>query len=1357
MKDCVLGANDSGRVVSGGRPHFLFVDLFKIEDIQGPNGSIPSPFVTVEFGGCKLTSVVAERTKTFTFSDRFRIPVCTPIDEDSITIRVWDQTTKAAIPTETTTGMSFLIGFQGPGAVQKTSATLLMSGELSFSDLLIKPQSARWFEFFGKDPLEHGRSFKGPCPPSHYLGRVLIAARAEALDDPDDLLAAQVLTAKSVDEPATRMAKIFADIFEVSGLEAAVEVCVRVQCMSIVQETMRVKKAKGAATFSFSEKHGRAPDIDATIPEETSQQPDVRLYVLATFVEGVELKVIAYTVLKLKDIALHNVAAPSQPIWVNMRPVGGVPQDLSCLLLVAVDQAPFGPHVRGIPGIEGGILPARGRRKPLVTLPHEVRVYAFSARNLIHPKRITPSPYVRVSCGGSQVASVTVKNSSDPIFMECLTIKTDLLCDPQTKIPTPEPVILQLVDSKLFDGEEQMIGRVALPFDRVQGKLSKTGGAKDFQMVRQEPKWIELKGGQGKMANVKRGDVLVCVDVLPEAEAVKIPPQPLWPTLRKCSLHFSLLGLRDLIRKDEVAIEGQLDGGKLKSSTGPGILDFAEVATGTSGQNVNLFPDDPRKKVKKPVIVISVTAYSEAASRGKATGEQQMTISLDDGSKAGGSASKPCQGITWQSVAGACYDFVKVRRMNVYLPENPVFDPKLTIEVYEAEVNEARLLGSCSMSMAKLLPWVLNRALAEAAIEARPAPKLVSFNGQLTTAENITNEEIDADSTAVAKLKKAEGLGRETRAERLRRRNMGFRAEISIQEEYNRMFKNCAVGPDGIPKSFQTPIEVFETMGPMIKKHVSTDAEELNVVVPYKHIMQAEGDIDSALDRQANGRRGKKRATIRGSLEEELVDVLLKKIQIRKGSSESDENDLKLCTGYILCQFALTYNDLTDPCIIDLCKPWVITPEKEKTTENTENKFIDQFRGSKSPQGGLRIRVYCLRAVGLSVRDVLSGTSDPFLALSFGRITETLRSSAKEKTLQPTFLKCIEKDLQFPQQSRLEVAVWDKNDLAADVPIGSTIIDLEERIFAPSYVRQLKAGAVPTELKPIRLNPNLLSGISGGEAFDTSTTTGTMELWVEVMDKITASEVPRTQLEEPQPAQAEIRVVVWSGRSFPLPEEGQPGLSVRFDCQIDCATFDEHASDSQFLMQSTDVHHNCEDGDLKYQWRCVWNKILLPTPSCVLQLTAYNHATLGPSTYLGETNIDLSRHLDALAKTLQPQYLEGEARVTKARLFGGDTAMGKAEGSVEFVGWVKVSVQMMTQKEADGRKVGLARFEPNRDPRLIKPAEGRQWGDLVTVSGLLPDFGYYMLVARLTVVLICIGLIILFLTIYPALLFQPKN
>lgn len=90
---------------------------------------------------------------------------------------------------------------------------------------------------------------------------------------------------------------------------------------------------------------------------------------------------------------------------------------------------------------------------------------------------------------------------------------------------------------------------------------------------------------------------------------------------------------------------------------------------------------------------------------------------------------------------------------------------------------------------------------------------------------------------------------------------------------------------------------------------------------------------------------------------------------------------------------------------------------------------------------------------------------------------------------------------------------------------------------------------------------------------------------------------------------------------------------------------------------------------------------------------------------------------------------------------GGDEDNKEGAGARATVGEVGISMWILTQAEADAGPVGLARNEPNVNPQLITPLEGRGWGDVLAGFAFsLPDFG--LLGKLLPIIIVCFLILI---------------
>ena len=90
----------------------------------------------------------------------------------------------------------------------------------------------------------------------------------------------------------------------------------------------------------------------------------------------------------------------------------------------------------------------------------------------------------------------------------------------------------------------------------------------------------------------------------------------------------------------------------------------------------------------------------------------------------------------------------------------------------------------------------------------------------------------------------------------------------------------------------------------------------------------------------------------------------------------------------------------------------------------------------------------------------------PVLTLGDGKNNEEMkivkyvseREDSMDGDLSPEFWRWYELDAIFPEDWRLEIAIYDKGVVGyADSLIGSTVIDVENRHYANPYILSLKA------------------------------------------------------------------------------------------------------------------------------------------------------------------------------------------------------------------------------------------------------------------------------------------------------------
>ncbi|XP_013179618.1 PREDICTED: fer-1-like protein 6 isoform X2 [Papilio xuthus] len=98
------------------------------------------------------------------------------------------------------------------------------------------------------------------------------------------------------------------------------------------------------------------------------------------------------------------------------------------------------------------------------------------------------------------------------------------------------------------------------------------------------------------------------------------------------------------------------------------------------------------------------------------------------------------------------------------------------------------------------------------------------------------------------------------------------------------------------------------------------------------------------------------------------------------------------------------------------------------------------------------VRVYLVKAFNLISKD-FTGKTNPYIVLTYGNKHVGDRNDHIPRTLNPIFGKMIEFSCSLPEDYLLTVALYDYDENQSDEMIGSTQIDLEDRVFTKHRAR----------------------------------------------------------------------------------------------------------------------------------------------------------------------------------------------------------------------------------------------------------------------------------------------------------------
>ncbi|KAL8432549.1 hypothetical protein ACSSS7_004546 [Eimeria intestinalis] len=620
----------------GSRPFNVYVTVHRVEDLPEASKGMSD-------------EAQARATSSYTFNECFRIPVMTPVPEDTILIKVWD--------------WNFM-----------SADELLAVGRISFSELRSRHILPRWFNFygFGEDEIPNFAEVfaqSGKLVPCTYMGRMLLSARAERLDKDAELLAAHSVASAPYEDPRVIPILLFADVYEVQGAPGD-KIYVEVSCGPVkdrtrwaagdaVKERERgmgeapsavasaLEGARGMANyfwgatpegqdhFVFAPVDGRIPELRLSVPDEERQQWDV---IISVYAKGLSknlphAKRVSYQRLPLAKIPLYVQNNPRAPVWIPLHPM---------------------PHLSGYQAPSAVLMTlekaktdaaARTKRKYIAAAEYVLRTYLYTARNISSPSGALPNPLIQVTCAGVTKETEPCEATSNPVFMQCLHLDLRLMTDTATRLPTVAPIVTNVYDDRSWG--RQLLSRAICHYDRLRGRL-KPGEVPSVA----EPRWIKLKGG--KRMNKHRGDILVCFELIRKTDAETLPAYPMRPLVCMCNLSISCLNVRDLL----LGPKGR-------------PIDFEKIMAGEL---------EGLRRVRSPILQVSVPSFGSV-------GRDRSVVTLQYERNAGGDPS-----LAFFAFAGGIMRGEKGKNQKAFSTMNFVLEAVSAADREAAEANQSRYL-----------------------------------------------------------------------------------------------------------------------------------------------------------------------------------------------------------------------------------------------------------------------------------------------------------------------------------------------------------------------------------------------------------------------------------------------------------------------------------------------------------------------------------------------------------------------------------------------------------------------------------------------------------------------------------------
>ncbi|XP_064587023.1 fer-1-like protein 5 [Zonotrichia leucophrys gambelii] len=403
------------------------------------------------------------------------------------------------------------------------------------------------------------------------------------------------------------------------------------------------------------------------------------------------------------------------------------------------------------------------------------------------------------------------------------------------------------------------------------------------------------------------------------------------------------------------------------------------------------------------------------------------------------------------------------------------------------------------------------------------------------------------------------------------------------------------------------------------------------------------------------------------------------------------------------------------------------------------------------------VRVYVVRAFDLSPRDV-TGLSDPYVRVALGKRTLGQRDQYVPNTLEPVFGRMFELTATIPLEKDLRVTIMDHDKVPPDQEIGSTTIDLEDRLLShhrahcglptlyhtgPGVPERRQppprhAGAprerlalhvlnlcelVPEHLETRGLQSRARPGLEQGK----------VQMWVDIFPTSLGPPGPPVNIDPRRAEGYELRCVVWNVRDT---EPGDINLLGQRMSDIYVSGWLDGLPEQR---QHTDIHYRSLDGRGAFNWRFVfpfeflaaeklcairrkehvWSldeTLLKVPPKLILQV--WDNDKFKADDLLGILELELTR-LPRPARSARlcrasPSELPWFSwpwfsALRPLNLFRRRRARGwwpctmHEDGGQRLSGKLELSLELLSAQEAEERPVGKGREEPNKHPTLPEP------------------------------------------------------
>ena len=681
---------------------------------------------------------------------------------------------------------------------------------------------------------------------------------------------------------------------------------------------------------------------------------------------------------------------------------------------------------------------SRSLRKQVKPMVYLLRAYCFTARQVQHStiRHDTEAGKfgLTVSCTGMSKRTEAMTGPR-PRWMQPLELKILLCSDSTREPPATEPITVVLWQGGQVTNLD--LGKAVCVYSHMRRK----DDAGKWEPYILSPQWIKLFGDQNGSRCV--GEILVAFELLlfKHRHEPSLGPKDMWPQplerfderhhicrLRRATLHFSLLGLRDILPLPRVQ------------------------SLGAAAGSVH---------AAQPVVTVEVASYlpstSKAASpkvrkqHDKETPSERIEFKFADAALTMERAKRMKPWICKLSALnkeGKNFDFCKAGKLQCLLPEKGFFEPYLIIRVHEPPSSVGASVGYDSYHIGEALIslhdkrpccWLQGVSLSKPyeAQQERISRMVHEGQLQLQARNKFQQQSSDALRKEIDEWRKQvySGLSTEVKEEV---QETGFIDEAGVPL------------PLKTSLSFRRPIPAMPCKALNVKKEVTFSPRQGARVKEAGSRKSVSGNLENApvYDKSfwyRSVRLSKNQDTVQSANRSaasfevgevfgfvkcafKLVDGWEDSTSLGEDAEEVEEGD---DDGYVgeeegeglaVDDVVLTKADkmpeVQGEDITKLKTSYGHDPALDDFAFTDETMF-KKFRDIEAVPARIRVRLYFVKAVCIHYKS--TGLADPYLEVNLGREhVISMRNMAQPQTNTPDFHRIEARDITLPEDSRLE-------------------------------------------------------------------------------------------------------------------------------------------------------------------------------------------------------------------------------------------------------------------------------------------------------------------------------------------------